>query len=111
MAACALHKTRARHRGVNNGDGSFDLHPFYKCPPVLAVGESGSHLNKYCRCCLPSMPLPVMADTIHSSPYPTIEIPMQSLMVGDSSRYRSRVLPLGKIVGVTAARLKALFNF
>ena len=111
MADCALHKTSARHRGVNNGDFSFAMYPFYECPPVLAIGESGSHSNSYCRCFMPCRLLTVMANSDTTSPYPTIEIPIQSLMVTDSSRWRPRVLPGPKSIGVAKARLKALWKF
>ena len=111
MADCVLHKTSARHRGVNNGVFPFAMYPFYECMPVLAIGESGLHPNNSACCCMPYMLFQVTADVGTTSPYPTIENSIQSLMVTDLSRWRPRVLPGSKSIGVAKARSKALWKF
>jgi len=112
MVTCILHNSSARRRGANNGAFFSLLLTFCKRPPVLAIGESGSHFHISGRCCLPCRLLKGASVTVPTSPYPTIrQSSRQSLMVRDVPQNGNGSFGRRLFLRFRVARALALFDF
>jgi len=112
VAACFTHNLSAPGTVAPVTGGIYSPYiSTFKTPAGAGLCEPGTPFHLSGPCCLPCRLLKGASAAIPTSPYPFIEQkPKQSLMVRDAPRKGQRVLPGGLIVGVTGARLKALYK-